>query len=591
MNTNRPQGPRRGPPTFLDELKRRKVVRVALVYLAAAFAALEASEIIVERLGLPDWTVTALLVAAIAGFPLTVVLAWVFDLTAEGIQKTESVEEGGAPVVGSWMTPGSLAAIGGAVLLAIGAGWLASRTAATAAERQAPAAGVSRSSIAVLPFDNLSGREEDTYFSDGLAEELLNLLARVEGLKVAARTSSFGFRGWDGDIRIVGDSLGVATVLEGSVRRSGDVVRVTAQLIDAEDGFHLWSETYDEEPTDAFAVQDRIAAEIAEALSVRLAPEDSATARPASEEVGDLYLLGRARFAQREPGPLQEAVEFFERAVEQDPKYAPAHAGLALAWAVLPAYAPVPAAEAAANVRASADRAIALDDRLSEPYQALCQSLAFLEWRWAEAEAACDAALERAPNSANAHQWRAELLLATGRPAEAAKALAEATALDPLSAVVWAAAANAEIVRGDLRTARAYIDKARDFDPALSVAQTVDLVTRLQLGDVAGAARIGAEMGLPPGLVPAVSAADRGTDALAAARIEVRRLYSRDAPEGALVGAILHSLSGDEEATLGALELAFENRNANLALVYGFPGFDLVRDDPRFQAILNGMGL
>ncbi len=398
----------------------------------------------VARLGLPDWTVTALLVAAIAGFPLAVVLAWIFDLTTEGVQRTSASDAADTPTHHvAWMTPGVLAAIAVALLLALGAGWFAGRGASHAAARGASTGFVS--SIAVLPFDNLSGAEEDTYFGDGLAEELLNLLARIEGLKVAARTSSFGFRDWEGDIRIVGDSLGVATVLEGSVRRSGRDVRVTAQLIDATNGFHIWSDTYDDDLTDVFAVQDRIAHAIADTLRVRLTPADTASAGPATVEVADLYLLGRDRFARRGTGPLRQAIDYFESAVALDPRYAPAYAGLALAWAVLPAYDAVPSEDAAARVRDAARRASELDDRLSEPYQALCQSLAFLEWRWREAEGACADAVGRAPNSATAHHWRAELLTALGRHEEARVAFDRALELDPLSAVVWSAAANAAL--------------------------------------------------------------------------------------------------------------------------------------------------
>ena len=594
MTQPEPQGGSRrdGKPSFLDELRRRKVLRVALVYLAGAFAALEASEIVVERLGLPDWTVTALLVAAIAGFPLTVVLSWVFDLTSEGIQRTEAVEDGRPQGPRqSWMTPGSLVAIALAILLAVGAGWFASRGASHAAEVARAGDGYANS-IAVLPFENFGGNPEDTYFGDGLAEELLNVLVRIEGLKVAARTSSFGFRGWEGDIRLIGDSLGVATVLEGSVRRSGEDVRVTAQLIRADDGFHMWSETYDDRLTEVFAVQDRIARAIADTLRVRLAPGDSVGgAAPGSVEVADLYLLGRDRFARREAGPLREAIRYFESAIERDPGYAPAHAGLALAWAVRPAYDSVSSAEAAPRVRAAADRAIALDDRLSEPYQALCQSLAFHEWRWDDAAAACESAVERAPNSATAHQWRAELLSTVGRLEEARRSYETALGLDPLSAVAFSAAANGALVRRDLAAAREYSEKAVQFDPELSVGQAVRMIVSLLDGRPGDAARAGADLGLPPELVPSVAAAGEGREAMLEARANVASMYDEDRPGEALVGAILHAISGDREATLDALALAFGVRHANLPLVHGMPVFDFVRQDPRFRVIVEGMGL
>src|SRR5512145_1828394 len=254
---------------FLAELKRRRVGKVAIAYGAVAWAVTESASVVLPALYVPDWAMTFLVVFLLVGFPVAMVLAWVFDMSAQGIQRTEPLPEAQAAPQMQFRTR---AAFGIAVLVAMaGLGYLLYERGLGRAQ----AAG-GRNSIAVLPFTNLSGDPARDYFSDGISEELLNLLARVPGLKVASRTSSFAYKGRNVDIREVGQELGVETVLEGSVRQAGDEVRITAQLIDAETGFHLWSETYDRKLEDIFLVQDEIAAAIVEKLRIELAPREQA---------------------------------------------------------------------------------------------------------------------------------------------------------------------------------------------------------------------------------------------------------------------------------------------------------------------------
>ena len=263
---------------FLAEIRRRRVGKVAVAYGAVAWAVTESASVVLPALGVPEWAMTFLVVFLLAGFPIAMVLAWVFDVSPTGIQRTEPLP---ADASRPQMQFRTRAAFGVAVLLAMaGLGYLLYERGLGRAE-----ASGKHSSIAVLPFTNLSGDASKDYFSDGMSEELLNLLARVPGLQVAARTSAFAFKGRNVDIREVGRELGVETVLEGSVRQSGEQVRVTAQLIDTETGFHLWSETYDRKLQDIFAVQDEIAKAIVDKLRIELAPNEQAAraARPGAD--------------------------------------------------------------------------------------------------------------------------------------------------------------------------------------------------------------------------------------------------------------------------------------------------------------------
>jgi len=287
--------------SIISELKRRHVFRVAITYVVVAWLILQIADVILDKIGVPDWTFKVVMVFLAIGFPMAVLLAWAYDLTPGGLKRTSDLE---------------------------------TELEATAGEKQvsepfepAPA------SVAVLPFVNMSGNPETEYFSDGLSEELLNVLAKVNSLKVAARTSSFHFKGHTGDIEEIASKLGVAAVLEGSVRHSGKRIRITAQLINAKDGYHLWSETFDRELDDIFEVQDEISVAVVRALKVKLLGEDTSSGNfggTTNPEAFNAYLQGmhyRNRGSNKEA--LLLAVENYRKAIELDPDYAQAYAGLA----------------------------------------------------------------------------------------------------------------------------------------------------------------------------------------------------------------------------------------------------------------------
>jgi len=270
--------------SFWQELQRRRVVRVALAYMIVGWLLIQVADVTLEPLHLPAWAGTLVIWLVGLGFPVAVVLAWVLDLTPQGIAVTPNISE---PTIDD-------------------------------------------ATIAVLPFVNMSGDSENEYFSDGMSEELLNLLARLKHLRVCSRTSAFSLKGTTLDMPSISSKLGVRYVLEGSVRRAGNKVRITAQLIDAREDCHLWSETYDRELQDIFAVQDEIAGHIFSSLKLTLTPDERQAIQSTTQNVNalDFYLRGRELYHRTEPGHLEESRKMFEEALRIDPDYALAWAGI-----------------------------------------------------------------------------------------------------------------------------------------------------------------------------------------------------------------------------------------------------------------------
>ncbi|NNE04399.1 MAG: adenylyl cyclase, partial [Xanthomonadales bacterium] len=326
--------------SFIKELKRRNVFKVGIAYAVVAWLILQVADVMIDNIGAPDWLFRAIVLVLALGFPLVLVFAWAFELTPEGIKREKDVDRSQsiAPQTGQKLNYAIMAVMA----LALGY-FIWDKFSASAPEPVASASDeqVIDKSIAVLPFVNMSADENNEYFSDGLSEELLNLLAKVDGLKVAARTSSFKFKNSDDDIADIGQKLNVATILEGSVRKHGNQARITAQLIKVDDGFHLWSETYDRNLDNIFQVQDEIARAIVDALKLPLLGQDEqavAASSASSFEAYDLYLLGRHHYRQVNEQGFKKAVEYFTRATDVDPDYAPAWSGLADAYLGLSDY-------------------------------------------------------------------------------------------------------------------------------------------------------------------------------------------------------------------------------------------------------------
>jgi TolB-like protein/tetratricopeptide (TPR) repeat protein len=415
--------------SFWTELKHRKVARVAVVYAATAFAVVQAADVMLPRLGVPEWAITLIVAVCVLGFPIALVLGWALEVTPEGVRKTD------APVAGE-TTPALLGkrTIFAAVLLVtlglgLGAGWFlrpaAEPPVATVVPNPVPAPDASlpavSKSIAVLPFVNMSADEENEYFADGISEELLNVLVKVEDIGVASRTSSFAYKGRETGAATIARELKVNHILEGSVRKSGNRVRITAQLIDAVNDRHLWSETYDRELTDIFAIQDEIANAIVAALRGTLESgevERVITVRADTDNLDayQLYLKARELFITRTQ--LDESVRLFEQVVALDPEFARGWEGLAAASAVILGwvdhYSSIDKQALITRSEQAAERALALDPSLSMPWAARSIATAELGGAFTTRLELVDRAIAADPRNATAYLWRSIIWIDLG---------------------------------------------------------------------------------------------------------------------------------------------------------------------------------
>lgn len=456
---------------------------------------------------------------------------------------------------------------------------------------------VNQASVAVLPFLDLSPRKDQTHISDGLTEELLNALARIEGLAVAARSSSFQFRDPGIDIRDVGKRLGVAAVVEGSVRLDGDRLRVTAQLIDARDGFHLWSEQYDRTLADVFAMQEEIARDVASALSAELVrgiPDTLVARATAIPEAYELYLMGRHEWNRRSREGILKATEAFERAVTLDPAYAAAWAGLADAYQLLPDYADVPATEGLAQAKAAALRAIALDSTLAAAHAALGALLDDYDRDRAGSERAYRTAIALNPGYATARQWLAIHLADDGKFNEAIDEIERARRLDPLSPIIHTAAGAVRYFARDYAGAiaeyRAVLRMRPNFTIASALMGRVMLING-QVEQAVEALRKSVEESGGDPSYRAVYAAGLAAAGLGdSARAVAVDVESADGyvPFTELASAWIYL--GDYDKALLLFERAFNERDPAVKHMKVEPLYDRIRDQPRFQAILRKAG-
>jgi TolB-like protein len=436
--------------SLISELKRRKVFRVAAGYLVVAWLVVQAASIGFPAFDAPPWALRVFILLAFMGFPIALVLAWVFDVTPEGL-KVDASRVGTKRLV-------TVAA----ALAALALGWyfygqpafrkgdaVAPKSAATPAAPAAPAvSAVDPNSIAVLPFVNMSGEADQEYFSDGMTEELLNVLARMPNLKVTARTSVFEFKGKGGDVREIGRKLGVAHIVEGSVRRDGQEIRVTAQMVRVADGFHVWSETYDRKLEGVFALQDDIARRIGQQLQSSLGGATPTTARaeipPAVSraeippEAYEEYLKGRALYRQRKQ--LPQAIAHFEAAVAQAPQFAAGWGSLSLTYEVIQGYiTPDERArlgDTLAKCRVASQHAYALDPDSAMTLHAVAD-VARDELRFADAERLYLRSMQADPTYADVREDYAEMLGYVGRDADAAAAARQLVAMEPFVRVFW----------------------------------------------------------------------------------------------------------------------------------------------------------
>ena len=460
-----------------------------------------------------------------------------------------------------------------------------------------------RGSIAVLPFTDLSPERDHEYFSDGLAEEIINALAQVEELRVAARTSSFAFRDRSLDVREVGEALGVGTVLEGSVRRSGDRLRVTARLVDVEDGYGLWEESYEREMDDVFRVQDEIARSVVAALRGELTERDTTRlARPTTSdpEAYNLYLQGRYHWYRRTGEGFRQAIGFFERAVSRDPTYALAYVGLGDVYSLLGAYdyGVLPPSEAFPRAKDALGRALQLDPESAEARAALGNVLMNYDWDWRGAEREFRRAIELNPGYAPAHHWYALDLLVMGRREEALREVRRARELEPLSLVMSTGMARVLYFTRDHAAAEAEYRRALAMDSSFVTARLGLGLTLLQRGSPdAALAEYRTALRLLGGSQPVVSAlvahalavSGRTAEAREALAALERETAARYVPPEYL--ALVRIGLGERDEAMALLEQAYANRSGAMAFLGVEPLLDPLRSDPGFVALMERVGV
>ncbi len=450
-------------------------------------------------------------------------------------------------------------------------------------------------SVAVLPFINLSAEKSDEYLSDGMTEELLNALTKVKGLRVPGRSSSFAFKGKSAEniFRKVGEQLRVEAVLEGSVRKSGDKLRITAQLVNVADGFHLWSETYDRDMTNIFVIQSDIASRVAEALKVQLlGPAQEPTE---SIEAYTLYLQGRHLWNRRTGESLKQAVDCFNQAIAKDPRYALAYGGLAECYALLPIYDKALSAEAQAKTRQAALKALEFNPRLAAPYAALAALKDGYEWDWQGAEADYRRAIELDPNYPTARQWFAESLSMRGQCEEALQQAQRAVELDPLSPMINAILGRLLLTAGQPRESSALLRKQVGADPSFAPARIYLGWAYVSQGDLAGAiTQYEAVRTLydnhPPGELGFCYAKTGRTEEAKQILAHFLELQRGGKDLSVEIALVYHGL-GKEQDAFAALEQAASEHSSQLQTIIENPCWKDAHADPGFRAILKKMNL
>jgi TolB-like protein len=567
------------PVSFIEELKRRNVVRVGVVYLITAWLLAQVADLMLENFNAPDWVIQAILVVLIIGFPLALIFAWAFELTPEGLKKERDVDRSQSitrhtgrkldraiiailvMALGYFVWESRFAGPGEEVVTEDPAGTGAAQAETELAE--------SAKSVAVLPFVNMSSDPEQEFFSDGISEEILNALAKVKELKVAGRTSSFAFKGQNQDLRQIGDALGVEHILEGSVRKSGTKVRITAQLIQVDDGFHLWSETYDRELDDVFAIQDEIASAILEQLKQALIGFEPETAVMASSrtdsEVYDLYLLARQRIYERKRLSIEAAVELLDKALTIDPDYAPAYAQRGIAALLLSDrnYGDRSLAEAGVEGRLYLDKALQLDPELAEGWAGIGLYYSNLPGASEKGIEPLQKALEINPNLIDASNWLQVIYSESGETQQALALLEDMVERDPLYPPGFGNAVSTYNFFGMQEKSWQLLDRIRPFLPGDPQLLQSEASTWLSLGKPSKAQAL-LELALESQPSDAVMKNLLAFCLFQTAQYE--KLTEIDVPWASSIG--LSQLGRKEEAMMIAQDLAGEGRIGRLVGEY-----------------------
>ena len=582
--------------SFFAELKRRNVYKVAVAYIVVGWALAQGIAQVFPVFDVPNWAIRLIVLLIIIGFPVAIVLSWAFEITPAGIKRTEDVDVKQPHTIGgAWIYIAILGA-----LLSIGLFFLGRYTAgnATARHDASPArteaaTATPQKSIAVLPLLNESGDPADEYFSDGLSEELIAALAQISGLKVIGRSSSFRFKDRKEEPRAIGQKLGVSTLLDGTVRKQGDRVRIVAELVNAADGIQLWTQTFDRELKDIFAVQEEIAKAVAESLKVTLlGSQDRSALRGASGnvEAHNAYLQGHFHFQRRNLEDYRKAVGYFDQAIRLDPDYALAYTERSEAWSFIgdltgqhePAWS---------NARSDAEKAVAIAPSLAEARAALGWVRFFIDWKFVEGITELKRAKELSPANPTANDLLARAILYLGRLDEAERQARQAVELDPLSVIAQGNLARVLFFAGKLDETDAAARKAAELQPASASSHRWQTVIAAQRGDGETALR---EAQLEPDegyrrFELALAQYVHGDRAAADAALADLIANGRD--NLAYQIAEVYAVRGEKDKAFEWLQISFDNHDTGTLTLLVDPLLRGLRDDPRYKTFLAKLGL
>jgi len=581
------------PHNFLAELKRRHVYRVAIAYAVVAWLLIQIATQVFPFFEIPNWVVRLVVVVTILGLPIALIIAWAFEMTPEGLKRADDV----APneYIPRWSTRRFVALIISLAILAMGVPLVQlirsksiSLTAITATSTS------SQKSIAVLPLLNESGDPGDEYFSDGLSEELIAALGQVKGLKVIGRSSSFRFKDKSDDVKAIGEKLGVSTLLEGTVRKQGDRVRIVAELIDAQDGSELWSRTFDRELKDIFVVQTEIAEAVATSLELTLLGTGERSAKNASTksvEAHNAYLQGHFYFARGNLQDYRKSVDFFDQATQIDPDYALAYAERSEAWAWIGDLSSEKQKEAWGAAGTDGEKAVSIDPHLAEAHAALGWVRFFIEWKFAEGLAELRRAQQLSPSNPTANDLMARVVVYLGQFPEAEKLARQAIELDPLSYQARTSLARILFNEGKVAEAEAEAHKAAELQPTAAGNHRWQVFVAIQRGDGETAFR---EAQLEPNdgyqrfelALAHYTRGDRGaSDAALAELIEKDRNFL------AYQIAEVYAWRGENDKAFEWLQVSLDNHDTGTLSLLINPLMRGLRQDPRYSGMLAKIGL
>ena len=589
------------PKIFFGELKRRNVYKVGVAYAVVAWLLMQVASQIFPFFEVPNWVVRVVILFLIIGFPIALIVAWAFEVTSEGIKSTEAADAAGQRSRGStWIYVVLIGAALSVGLFFIGRYTAGHATARPASEQIARGKQSERAtagpdkSIAVLPLINESGDPKDEYFSDGLSEELIAALAQISGLKVIGRSSSFRFKDRKEEPKTIGEKLGVSTLLDGTVRKQGDRVRIVAELVNASDGIQLWTGTFNRQLKDIFAVQEEIARAVAESLKVTLLGSNSRSAQASATdnaEAHNAYLQAHFYLVRRNVEDFRKAIDYYDQAIQLDPNYALAYAERGEAWVFMGDFTGQ-RPTAYPKARTDAEKAVAIAPALAEARAALGWVLCLAEWKFAEGLAELKRAKELSPANPTANDLLARIIVYLGRFDEAERQAREAVELDPLSTVTQGNLARVLFYAGKLDEADAVARKAAELQPTGAGSHRFQVLIAAQRGEGEAALR---EAQLEPDpsfrrFELAVAHYVRGDRAAADAALA--DLIANAAREGfAYQIAEVYALRGEKDKAFEWLQTALDDRDAGMLGLSADPILRGLRDDARYNNLLVKVGL